>query len=237
MSQKEALEGRSVLVVGGSSGIGLAVARAAHAAGADVTVTGRNEARLRAAGDGITWHVAEITDRTALAAAVPERLDHLVLAAGDSAGIGPVAGLDLAGVRTGLETKAIGYLTAVQVALPAFGDGGSITLVGAASARHPAPGAAGLALINGAVEAVVPSLAAELAPVRVNAVSPGVVDTDWWSGFGPEARAATFEQYGRTVAVGRVGRAEEVAAAVLSLATNGFVTGAVLAVDGGPTGA
>lgn len=237
MSQKEALEGRSVLVVGGSSGIGLATARAAHGAGADVTVTGRNEARLRAAGDGIAWRVADITDRAALAAAIPDRLDHLVLAAGDAAGIGPVAGLDLDTVRAGLETKAIGYLAAVQAALPALRGAGSVTLVGAASARHPAPGAAGLALINGAVEAVVGSLAAELAPIRVNAVSPGVVDTDWWAGFGADARAATFEQYGRTVAVGRVGRAEEVAAAVLSLVTNSFVTGAVLAVDGGPTGA
>lgn len=226
-----------MLVVGGSSGIGLATARAAHAAGADVTVTGRDEARLRAAGDGIAWRVADITDRAALAAALPDRLDHLVLAAGDAAGVGPLATLDLDTVRAGLETKAIGYLAAIQTALPALRDGGSITLVGAASARHPAPGAAGLALVNGAVESVVPSLAAELAPVRVNAVSPGVIDTGWWSGFPTEARTATFEQYGRTVAVGRVGRAEEVAAAVLSLAANGFVTGAVLAVDGGPTGA
>jgi NAD(P)-dependent dehydrogenase (short-subunit alcohol dehydrogenase family) len=233
-SQNEVLEGSAVLVVGGSSGIGLATARAACAAGAEVTVTGRNESRLRAAGDRIAWRVAELGDRDAIAAAVPERLDHLVLAAGDAAGIGPVAGLDLASVRRGLDTKVLGFLGAIQAALPALRPGGSITLVGAASARHAAPGAVGLAMINGAVEAGVASLAAELAPVRVNAVSPGVVDTAWWSGFPVEAREAVFTQYGKAATIGRVGTADEVALAILALLTNPYLTGAVLPVDGGP---
>lgn len=233
-SQNEVLEGSAVLVVGGSSGIGLATARAARAAGAEVTVTGRDEARLRAAGDRIAWRVAELGDRDAITAAVPERLDHLVLAAGDAAGIGPVAGLDLASVRRGLDTKVIGFLGAIQAALPALRPGGSITLVGAASARNAAPGAVGLAMINGAVEAAVASLAAELAPVRVNAVSPGVVDTAWWSGFPAEAREAVFTQYGKAATIGRVGTADEVAQAILALLTNPYLTGAVLPVDGGP---
>ncbi|GIL30017.1 short-chain dehydrogenase [Actinocatenispora comari] len=231
------LEGSAVLVVGGSSGIGLATARAARAAGAEVTVTGRDEARLRAAGDRIAWRVAELGDHDAITAAVPERLDHLVLAAGDAAGIGPVAGLDLASVRRGLDTKVIGFLGAIQAALPALRPGGSITLVGAASARNAAPGAVGLAMINGAVEAAVASLAAELAPVRVNAVSPGVVDTAWWSGFPAEAREAVFTQYGKAATIGRVGTADEVAQAILALLTNPYLTGAVLPVDGGPAAA
>jgi NAD(P)-dependent dehydrogenase (short-subunit alcohol dehydrogenase family) len=236
-SQKEFLAGSTVLVIGGSSGIGLATARAARAAGAAVTVTGRDESRLRAAGEQIAWRIADLHDRGAIAAAVPDRLDHLVLAAGDSAGIGPVAGLDLDAVRRGLDTKVLGFLGAIQAALPALRPGGSITLVGAASARNAAPGAAGLAMINGAVEAGVPSLAAELAPVRVNAVSPGVVDTGWWSGFPAEAREAVFTQYGKAAALGRVATADEVAQAILALAANPYLTGAVLPVDGGPAAA
>lgn len=233
-SQKDSLAGSTVLVLGGSSGIGLATARAAHTAGAAVIVTGRDEARLRAVGDQIAWRVADLHDHGAVASAVPERLDHLVLAAGDSAGIGPVAGLDLDSVRGGLETKVIGFLGAIQAALPALRPGGSITLVGAASARNAAPGAVGLAMINGAVEAGVASLAAELAPVRVNAVSPGVVDTAWWSRFPAEAREAVFTQYGKAATIGRVGTAEEVAQAILALVANPYLTGTVLPVDGGP---
>ncbi|BCJ35890.1 short-chain dehydrogenase [Actinocatenispora thailandica] len=234
-SHNDVLEGSTVLVVGGSSGIGLATARAARAAGAEVTVTGRDEAKLRAAGDRIAWRVADLHDRGSIAAAVPDRLDHLVLAAGDSAGIGPVTGLDLDSVRAGLDTKVIGFLGAIQAALPALQPGGSITLVGAASARSAAPGAVGLAMINGAVEAGVASLAAELTPVRVNAVSPGVVDTAWWSGFPAEAREAVFTQYGKAASIGRVGTAAEVAQAILALVANPYLTGAVLPVDGGPT--
>ncbi|BCJ29973.1 SDR family oxidoreductase [Actinocatenispora sera] len=236
-SQNEFLAGTTVLVAGGSSGIGLATARAARAAGAEVTVTGRNESRLRAAGDGIAWRIADLHDHDTIAAAMPERLDHLVLAAGDAAGIGPVAGLDLASVRSGLDTKVIGFLGAIQAALPALRPGGSITLVGAASARNAAPGAVGLAMINGAVEAGVASLAAELAPVRVNAVSPGVVDTAWWSGFPAEAREAVFTQYGKAATMGRIATADDVARAILALMTNAYLTGTVLPVDGGPAAA
>jgi NAD(P)-dependent dehydrogenase (short-subunit alcohol dehydrogenase family) len=101
------------------------------------------------------------------------------------------------------------------------------------SADRSAPGAAGLAAGNGAVQALVPSLAVELAPVRVNAVSPGVIDTPWWSWLPDDQRGAVLAQYAERSPAGRVGTPEEVAAAIVGLMTNGFLTGVVLHCDGG----
>jgi NAD(P)-dependent dehydrogenase (short-subunit alcohol dehydrogenase family) len=112
-------------------------------------------------------------------------------------------------------------------------DDGAIVFVTAGSARAALPGTAGLAAINGALEAMVAPLAAELAPRRVNAVSPGVVDTPWWDAQGPGVREATFEAYATALPVGRIGRPDDVAAAIVALATNGYVTGSVLDCAGG----
>ena len=226
------------MIIGGSSGIGLATAVAARQTGAAVTVVGRDKDRLAAAaeriGDAATV-VADLRDPAAIAEAVGQAgpIDHLVLAAGTTAGLGPVAEVDLDLVLDGLRTKVLGFIAAIRAAVPAMRAGGSITIVGASSATHPAPGAAGLAAINGAAEALVPTLAAELAPIRVNAVSPGLIDTPWWHPLPAEARDGVFAQYGTMAAVGRVGTAEEVAAAILALTGNGFITGAVLPVNGG----
>lgn len=144
-----------------------------------------------------------------------------------------MATLDLDEVRRALVGKPLNFLAAIQAALPILRPAGSVTLVGARASSTPAPGAVTLAMVNGAVEALVPTLSAELAPVRVNAVSPAVIDTDWWAGFPPPAVARIFDAYAETAAVGRVGRADEVGAAILSLMTNEFLTGVVLAADGG----
>ena|GEM_PF-1821373 len=97
------------------------------------------------------------------------------------------------------------------------------------------PGTAGLAAINGALDAIVPPLAVELAPLRINAVSPGVIDTPWWDRIPEDQRRTLFEGIVSTTPAGRVGRPEDVAAAIVSLATNGFITGVVLDVQGGAT--
>lgn len=141
--------------------------------------------------------------------------------------------LDLRELRRGFEAKFWAHVNAVQAALDTIRPSGSITLVTAISARSAMPGTAGLAAINGALEAMVRPLASELRPLRVNAVSPGVIDTRWWGALAPDDREALFARYSATTPAGRVGTAADVSAAVLLLVENTFMTGTVLEVDGG----
>ncbi|GAA5035259.1 hypothetical protein GCM10023317_88300 [Actinopolymorpha pittospori] len=112
---------------------------------------------------------------------------------------------------------------------------GSITLVSAASARAALPGTVTLAAVNGAVERIVPPLAAELAPVRVNAVSPGIIDTPWWSFLPEDQRQAQFAAAAQGLPANRIGRPDDVAQAIRYLVHATFVTGTILPVDGGAT--
>ena len=228
----------TVLIVGGTSGIGEATARAFAARGDDVVVAGRDRGRLEGAlarlGDGIRGEALDAADADAVQAAA-ERLapiDVLVLAASGGSGAGPFGELALETLRAGFEGKFWAQLTALQQALPSLAPDAGVVLVSAGSARAALPGTAGLAAINGALEAMVPPLAAELAPRRVNAVSPGVIDTPWWDNQPDEMRAATFDAFAN-VPAGRVGHPDDVAAAIVALATNGYVTGTVLDCAGG----
>jgi len=123
-----------------------------------------------------------------------EMIDWLVLALSGGAGAGPLASLDLDVLRGAFDAKFWGQLMCAQVALPHLAADGSITFISAGSARASMPGTAGLAAVNGALEAMVRPLAVEVAPIRVNAVSPGIVDTPWWSGMPVETRDAYFAQ-------------------------------------------
>ncbi|MEV4758077.1 SDR family oxidoreductase [Micromonospora sp. NPDC049559] len=161
------------------------------------------------------------------------RYDELVLALSGGAGGGAFASLDLDQLRTGFEGKFWAHLRILRAALPRLRPDGSVTFVTAASARAALPGTAGLAAINGALEAMVRPLAVELAPLRVNAVSPGIVDTPWWDGLPAEQREALFAEHANALPVGRVGRPEDVASAVLLTAVNGFMTGSVVECAGG----
>jgi NAD(P)-dependent dehydrogenase (short-subunit alcohol dehydrogenase family) len=233
------LDTQKVVVLGGTSGIGLAGAAAALEQGAHVLIGGRDEQRLNAAlerlGEGAEGAIVDAADREQLerflAGAAP--FEHLVLALGGGAGGGPIASLELAELRAGFDGKLFPHVSALQLALPHIQPAGSIVFVSAASAGAPYAGAAGLAAINGALEAMVPALAVELAPIRVNAVSPGVIDTPWWHGLPEAERAAAFAQYGSAALVGRVGAAEEIGQAIVSVLANRFITATVLTVDGG----
>ncbi|BCJ34754.1 short-chain dehydrogenase [Actinocatenispora thailandica] len=229
------LTGQRALVMGGSSGIGAATAELFAQQGADVVITGRDETRLAAVADRIggTAHRLDATDPDLVAGffTAPDEYDHLVLALSGAAGAGPFATLDLSALRDGFERKFWAHLGIAQAALPRLR--GSITFLTAASARAALPGTAGLAAINGALEAMIRPLAVELAPLRVNAVSPGIIRTPWWDQVPEAVRDEMFAAQEKTLPVGRIGAAGEVAQAVLTLATNGFVTGSVLEVAGG----
>ena len=224
-----------VVIMGGTSGIGLATAAKLTASGADVIVTGRDPERLKAVGDRAAS--AEQVDGTS-----PEqvraffertgRFDHLVLAfSSDAIRPSPLPELTWEHLKTAFGGKLFGYVEAIREADVTE----SITMVSAASARAALPHTVALAALNGAIERMVSPLAVELAPVRVNAVSPGVVDTAWWSFLAEDQRREQFAQFGAQLPVGRVGRAEDIADAIVYLMNAGFVTSTVLSVDGGAT--
>ncbi|NUU22326.1 MAG: SDR family oxidoreductase, partial [Streptomycetaceae bacterium] len=161
--------------MGGSSGIGEATATRFAADGAEVIVTGRDQAKLDAAVERIAGKSSayrlDATDSTQLQTffAASGAVDHLILAVSGSAGAGPIAELSLDDLAAGFDGKFWPYLRILKAGLPTLRKDGSITLVTAASARSAFPGTAGLAAINGALEAMVAPRAVELAPLRVNA--------------------------------------------------------------------
>lgn len=233
------MSSQHTVIVGGSSGIGLATARHLLASGARVTITGRNEARLVEARRQLGPQ-AQIAPMDAAAADVLPaqfaqvgKFDHLVLALGSGRGVGPFASVSLADVKLGFEEKVYAHFATAQAALPFLHPNGSLTFVSAVSAQAAVPSTAGIGAANAAVAALVPILAVELKPLRVNGVSPGVIDTPWWDAFPEEQKQAMFKDFAARTPVGRVGRAEDVAQAIAFLVGDDFITGHMLICDGG----
>lgn len=230
-----------IVLLGGTSGLGLATARAAAAAGARVTVVSSREARVDAAlaqlPAGAEGRVADLADATAVrdlfVATGP--FDHLVYTAGEALQLGAVADTTLDAARAALDLRVWGAYAAVKHAAPLIRHGGSITLTGGTAAVRPQAGWSVGALICGAMEALTRALAVELAPVRVNLVRPGVIRTDLWSSLPEADREAIYAQVAAALPAGRVGEAEDAAAAFLYLMDNRFATASVVTVDGGTT--
>jgi NAD(P)-dependent dehydrogenase (short-subunit alcohol dehydrogenase family) len=233
------LDGRHVAVLGGSAGIGRATAGLLVARGARVTLGGRSQERLAAAAGelgerarGIVVDAAEDDSlRRFFAQAGP--IDDLVVTVTRRGGAGPAADLAKADLLDAFAGKTVAHLQAVALALPTLAAQGSITLVTAGSAQSALPGTAGLAAVNGALEAAVPPLARELAPRRVNAVSPGVIKTGWWDEVPEAARSQMFQTFAQRTPVGRIGTPEDVAGAIAALVESGYINGVVLPCDGG----
>jgi NAD(P)-dependent dehydrogenase (short-subunit alcohol dehydrogenase family) len=228
-----------VIIAGGTSGIGLATAALLANNGAEVIITGRNREKMEQAlatlPAVVKGQLADAADAAALKAcmAAAGQIDHLVLALSGAKGGGLFRDLDLAQLKAGFEEKFFPQLQTLQAALPYMTANGSVTFITAVSARAKAPGVSGLGAINGALELMVPVLAKELKPLRVNAVSPGVIDTPWWGFLPEETRRETFSQYAQAAPAGRVGKPEDIAQAIAQLIGNTFITGQVLTVDGG----
>jgi len=228
-----------ILIVGGSSGMGLAAARLLASMGAEVHIAARDPLKLEAAAATIAGKVAahcvDFSDQASLARLATElaRIDHLVLAASTQAAWGPFASISTDALRKALEGKLIGYWATIQAMLPILRRDGSIVLLTGAASRTGMPNTAGLAAVNGAITQMAQTLAKELAPLRVNVVSPGLVDTPAYDGMPVEAKAALFASTAATLAVGRTGTSADIASAIAFLIDNTFTTGALLDVDGG----
>jgi NAD(P)-dependent dehydrogenase (short-subunit alcohol dehydrogenase family) len=232
----KALQGCQVLVVGRGSGIARAVTLLARAEGADVVVAGRDRSTLASAYDdpGITAEVVDITDDASISA-LAERvgaLDHVVSTASARAR-GALRDLDRASLRQSLDTKVLGPVMLAKFFAPHVRPGGSFVLFSGVNAFKVNVGYLGVAITNGAVDFLTRSLAVELAPIRVNGISPGVIDTGAWDPMGDEGKQAFFQHVGSTNPAGRIGTVDDVAHAALFAMTNTFMTGTMLKIDGG----
>lgn len=227
---------QKVVVAGGSSGIGLAAARLFNAANARVTITARDQAKLaRVKEEGFQTTSVDSRDRQALENFFSEHgpLHHLVISLSGSKGIGMFSELSLATLKEGFDEKFWPVLHTLQAASPYIADNGSVTLVTAISGIAKLPGTSGLGAINGGLEIMVQVIAKEMKRIRVNAVSPGVVDTEWWHFLDQATRDEQFKKLTGDIQAKRPATPDEIADAILFAAGNPYVTGKIIACDGG----
>jgi NAD(P)-dependent dehydrogenase (short-subunit alcohol dehydrogenase family) len=231
------LSGKTVVVIGGTSGIGLETARQARAADATVIVTGRNQERLDAVRDELkaTAIALDLGDPAALSAffaALPDQVDHVLVSGGGPLYVS-LAEMDFEQARRSLDEHLIGTLRIAQECATRVRPGGSLTLIGGTGARRPGIGMTLIAIVSAASEAVVRDLAVEIAPVRVNLIAPGFVDTP----LSAQILGADLDHRRRqlrdTLPIRRVVGPDDVAALALHLMTNSALTGATYDVDGG----
>jgi NAD(P)-dependent dehydrogenase (short-subunit alcohol dehydrogenase family) len=240
--QKENHAGLSrqrVVVLGGSSGIGLAVAQELVAQGGTPIVASSNADRVKEAlatldgkAEGHTLDLSNEQDIRRFFQRLGD-FDHLVFTAGDTLQLNELVATDLTKARQAFELRYWAALAAIKYASTHIRKGGSIVLTTGIAGERPHKGWTLAASVCGAIVSLTRALAVELAPIRVNAVSPGVVRTSLWKNMQEQERKAMFENVGKTLLVGRVGEACEIARTYLFLMQEGYSTGQTVVVDGG----
>ena len=231
------LKDQTVLIVGRGSGLARAIALAAVEAGAQVIAAGRDQEKLSDAyrdEPGVSTEIVDLTDEGSIAA-LGERigsLDHVVSTASARAR-GRIADLDRDAIRLSFDTKVIGPIMLAKHLAPRMNEGGSFVIFSGVAAAKIAVGTMGVAITNAAADTLARSLALELAPIRVNAISPGVIDTGAWDAFGPQGKAEYFADISARNPASRIGTPDDIADGVLFAMTNTFLTGQTLHIDGG----
>lgn len=233
------LNDKRIVILGGTSGIGLAVAQAAAAQGARLVVASSAQARvdqtLAALPAGAEGRALDLLDGAAIQSFFSEigPFDHLVYTAGEALELGRLEEMDVASARRFFELRYWGAFTAAKHGHRNIRGGGSIVFTSGVASARPGPGWSVAASICSAMEGLTRALAMELAPVRVNIVSPGVVKTPLWRDMTAEAREALYAAQAQRLPVGHVGEPEEIAESYLYLMRQTYVTGQTLVVDGG----
>jgi len=226
--------GKKVVVVGGSSGIGLATAELAKRDGAEVIIASRNADKLKAAADkvGAKGIVVDVTNDDSVAQLFKTcgPVDHVVVTAAQLK-TGPFKTVSMDDVRATMEGKFWGAWRVARAA--EIKAGGSLTLVSGFLSIRPRPNSAIVGSANGALESLTRSLALELAPVRVNCVSPGIIDTPIRAAMPEAARKEMLAKTAAGLPVGRVGLGEDIAQQIMAFMANGFATGSIVYIDGG----
>jgi len=232
------LKNTRVLIIGGTSGIGLGVATAVAERGATPIVVSRRQTSVDRALAQLPEHArgatVDLTDVAALAQLALDlgKLDHLVFTAGESLELAPLADLTPELITGFFATRFVGALSAVRAFAPHLSAGGSITLTSGSAAEQPEFGALPVS-ICGAMNALTTALAVELAPIRVNAVAPGVVRTPLWDALPDADRKTMYGEAAQRLPVGRIGEVDDVALAYVYCMEQTYGTGIVLKVDGG----
>jgi len=228
------LKDKKVVVVGGSSGIGLSTAELAKREGADVIIASRNAEKLDAVAKTLNAIAipADVTSDESVAELFRRcgPVDHVVVTAAQLRS-GPFKTVAMDDVRATMEGKFWGSWRVARAA--EFRPGGSLTLVSGYLSVRPRSNSAIVGAANGALESLARSLALELAPVRVNCVSPGIIDTPIRAAMPEEARRDMLAKTAAALPVGRVGVGEDIARQILAFMTIGFATGSIVYLDGG----
>lgn len=228
------LAGKKIVVIGGSSGIGLATAELAKSEGAEVVIASRSAAKLDPVAERlkVAAFPADVTSDESVAELFRRTgpVDHVVLTAAQLR-TGPFKTVAMDDVRATMEGKFWGAWRVARAA--EIRPGGSLTLVTGFLSVRPRPNSAIISAANGALESLARALALELAPVRVNAVSPGVIDTPIRAAMPEAARKEMLAKTAAALPVGRVGMAEDIARQIGSFMANGFATGSIVYIDGG----
>jgi NAD(P)-dependent dehydrogenase (short-subunit alcohol dehydrogenase family) len=232
-----ALQDQTVLVVGRGGGLAHAVTLAARDAGAHVIAAGRDQrtlAAVYASEPGVSTETVDLTDEASIAA-LGDRLGSIghVVSTASARARGRLADLDRDAIRRSFDTKVIGPLLLAKHLAPRMSEKGSFVLFSGVAAAKIAVGTLGVAITNGAADVLARSLALELAPIRVNAISPGVIDTGAWDAFGEQGKADYFADISARNPARRIGTADDIAQGVLFAMTSTFLTGVTLHIDGG----
>lgn len=229
----------TVLIIGGSNGIGLAAAKRLSKQKSRIIIAGRSKEKLAHAlaelPEGAGSEVADFSDEEQVVALFDRVgfVDHIVLCASSHVAWGPCDALATDAVRKAFDNKFWGYWLSAHHGLAKLSSEGSIIMVTGAAHRAALAGTTAVAAVNGAIAAFAITLAAEIAPRRVNVISPGLVDTPAYAWMSEGQRQATFAETGKKLPVGRIGNPDEIAAAIEMVLNNGYMTGAVVDVDGG----